>query len=62
MLLIKLSEIYDISLIEVYKPRDGKIFKNFTVNLKPKDAEHSLNEQYHFSNKRQLVSWLMCLR
>ena len=62
MLLIKLSEIYDISLIEVYKPRDGKIFKNFTVNLKPKDVEHSKNEHNHFTKKRQLVSWMMCLK
>lgn len=62
MLLINLSEKYDISLIEVYKPREGKIFKNFTVNLKVKDDEDSSSGQYHFSNKRQLVSWLMCLR
>lgn len=62
MLLINLSERYNISLIEVYKPRDGKIFKNFTINLKPKDDENSSNEQYYFSNKRQLVSWLMCLK
>lgn len=62
MLLINLSERYDISLIEVYKPKEGKIFKNFTVNLKTKDDNDSSNEQYHFNSKKQLVSWLMCLK
>ena len=59
MLLINLSERYDISLVEVYKPREGKVFKNYTVNLKVKEAS---NEQHHFSNKRKLVSWLICLK
>lgn len=63
MLLINLSERYDISLVEVYKPKEGKIFKNYTINLKPKkDDEEASNEQYHFSSKRKLVSWLMCLK
>lgn len=62
MLLINLSERYDISLVEVYKPKEGKVFKNYTVNLKQKEDEEDSNEQHHFSSKRKLVSWLMCLK
>lgn len=62
MLLINLSERYDISLVEVYKPKEGKVFRSYTINIKQKEDEEVSNEQHHFSNKRKLVSWLMCLR
>lgn len=58
-MLIKLSDKYDISVIEIIKAKDKKIYKNYTVNIKEKDNENK--EQYHFNNKRQLVSWLTCL-
>lgn len=58
-MLIKLSDKYDISVIEIIKTKDKKIYKNYTVNMKTKDNEDK--EQYHFNNKRQLVSWLTCL-
>ena len=58
-MLIKLSDKYDISVIEIIKAKDKKIYKNYTVNMKEKDSENK--EQYHFNNKRQLVSWLTCL-
>lgn len=59
IMLIKLSDKYDISVIEIIKAKDKKIYKNYTVNMKEKDSENK--EQYHFNNKRQLVSWLTCL-
>lgn len=59
IVLIKLSDKYDISVIEIIKAKDKKIYKNYTVNIKEKDSENK--EQYHFNNKRQLVSWLTCL-
>ena len=59
IMLIKLSDKYDISVIEIIKAKDKKIYKNYTVNIKEKDSENK--EQYHFNNKRQLVSWLTCL-
>lgn len=59
IVLIKLSDKYDISVIEIIKAKDKKIYKNYTVNIKTKDNEDK--KQYHFNNKRQLVSWLTCL-
>lgn len=59
ILLIKLSEKYDISVVHVLKARDGKTSNKYTVNIKEK-IEDSINKQYHFINKQELVSWLLC--
>ena len=55
-----LSKKYDISVVELTSAKDGKVSKNYTVHLKNKDA---LEKKYkkQFNNKKELVSWLICL-
>lgn len=58
--LITLSKKYDISVVEITKPKENIISKKYTVNIKEKN-ENDINKQMHFNSKRSLVSWLMCL-
>lgn len=58
--LMVLSKKYDISVVEVTKVKDEKFSKSYTVNIKEK-KDDSFNEQMHFGNKKNLVSWLLCL-
>lgn len=58
--LMILSKKYDISVVEVIKGQEDRISKRYTVNYKLK-KEDSINQQMHFSNKKSLVSWLLCL-
>lgn len=55
-----LSRKYDISVVEVTKGKDNKISKSYTINYKNKQTKE-LNKQKRFCNKKELVSWLMCL-
>lgn len=59
--LMILSKKYDISVVEVTKAKEDGLSKSFTVNIKERQ-EDSINKQMHFKNKKQLVSWLMCLK
>ena len=59
--LLTLSSKYDISLIEIQKPKDGKISRVFNFNYRLKDAPKLDNICKIFYNKRDLVSWLLCL-
>lgn len=58
--LAMLSNKYDISLIEIKKAKDGKVSSSFTLNYELIDNKSSHKKEF-FSNKRELVSWLMCL-
>ena len=63
ILLIKLSEKYTISLVEIQKPKfkEQKISKVINFNYRLIDSPPTDNECISFHNKRELVSWLMCL-
>lgn len=58
--LMILSKKYDISVVEVTKGQEDRVSKSYTVNFKEKQ-EGSINQQMHFGNKKNLVSWLLCL-
>ena len=59
--LLTLSSKYDISLIEIQKPIDGRISRVFNFNYKLKDSPKLDNICKRFRSKRELVSWLLCL-
>lgn len=63
--MIELSKKYDVSLIEIQVPKSkGRkkwISKVFNFNYRPKGTSSIENECRTFYNKRDLVSWLMCL-
>lgn len=63
--MIELSKKYDISLIEIQVPKSkGRkkwISKVFNFNYRPKGTFSMENECRTFYNKRDLVSWLVCL-
>ena len=61
MKMIQLSSIYDISLIEISKVKDGRVKKTFNFNFKPLRGKDKENICKRFYNKRELVSWLSCL-
>ena len=58
--LLTLSKKYDISLIEIKQAKDGKLKSSFTFNYQIKNDKSSHQKEW-FNNKRELVSWLMCL-
>lgn len=63
--MIELSKKYDISLVEIQTPKGkGKkkwISKSINFNYRPKKTSTVDNECVRFYNKRDFVSWLMCL-
>lgn len=59
--LLELSSKYEISLIEIQKPKDGKISRVFNFNYRLIDSPKLDNICKSFHNKRDLVSWLVCL-
>ena len=59
--LIELSSKYDISLIEIQKPKDGHISRTINVYYRPIGAPKEDNDCETFHNKRDLVSWLVWL-
>jgi len=58
VLLLKLSEKYDISLIEITVVKDNRIKKVFNVNYKMHNEDQ---QKETFYNKRELLRWLLCL-
>lgn len=58
--LLILSNKYDMSLIEIQNIKDGKIGKTYNFNYRLKNTEN-INISKRFNNKRELVSWLLCL-
>lgn len=61
MKLLTLSTKYEISLIEIQKPKDNKIKRVFNFNYRLIDTPKIDNVCMTFNNKRELVSWLLCL-
>lgn len=63
--MLDLSKKYDISMIEIRKPsklgRKKIISKVINFNYKPKNSSPDENTCKTFYNKRDLVSWLLCL-
>ena len=59
--IIELSDKYDISLIEISKVKDGKYKKTYNFNYRPHESKAEENICERFYNKRELVSWLICL-
>ena len=59
--LLMLSSKYDISLIEIQKPKDNRINRLLNFNYRPIDAPKTDNICKTFHNKKDLVSWLICL-
>lgn len=58
--LLTLSRKYDIVLVEVKQASEGKVKSSFTVNYEIKNDKSSHRKEW-FSNKKELVGWLMCL-
>ena len=59
--MLELSSKYDMSLIEISKVKDGKVNKTYNFNYKPINGMPTDNICERFYNKRELVSWLLCL-
>lgn len=59
ILLTKLSQKYDVSLIEIHSVRNGEIKKIYKIILDPADKEQKIIKESFYS-KKQLVSWLLC--
>lgn len=63
--LLELSKKYEISLVEIQKPikkgRRKYISKIINFNYRPKESSPINNECVTFYNKRDLVSWLLCI-
>lgn len=64
--LIELSKKYEVSLIEIQKPvvKTDKVIisKTFTFNYKLRNESPTKNTTETFHSKRELVSWLLCLK
>lgn len=59
--LTELSQKYDLSLIEIQTAKEGNISKIYKIIVKAKkDDDEDLKEEFY--SKRQLVSWLLCLK
>lgn len=58
--LLELSNKYDIYLTEIQKPRDNRIQRKIKFNYKIIGSKLPRIEKL-FNNKRELVSWLVCL-
>ena len=60
--MVELSETYDLSLIEVSTAKEGRVYKNYIFNYKKLDEGPETKLSEHFNSKKQLVSWLLCLK
>ncbi len=54
-----LSKKYEISIIQVITNKNDKVSKKYDLVAKNKLTDEKTKET--FFNKKQLVSWLMCL-
>ena len=59
--LTELSQKYDLSLIEIQTAKEGNVSKIYKIIVKAKkDDDEDIKEEFY--SKRQLVSWLLCLK
>lgn len=60
--LTNLSNKYKITLIEITVAKDGKVNKNYSVSYEELNSDEIYPEKENFNSKRELVSWLLCLK
>ena len=60
--LTNLSNKYKITLIEITVAKDGKVNKNYSVSYEELNSDEIYPEKEKFNSKRELVSWLLCLK
>ncbi|MBQ8473175.1 MAG: hypothetical protein IJ501_06705 [Bacilli bacterium] len=60
MQMIKLSNKYEMSMIEISKVKEDRVRKTINFNIKLKGSSPKDNLCMRFNNKRELVSWLVC--
>lgn len=64
--ILELSRKYDISLVEIQKPlkkgRQKFISKTIIFNYKPKKDSSEDKKTKTFYSKKDLASWLICLK
>lgn len=61
MKMIELSEKYEMSLVEITKVKDQHVNKAYNFNYRLLGTGSTENKCERFYNKRELVSWLLCL-
>ena len=59
--MIELSKKYNMSLVQISKVKDGLVKKTYNFNYRPLKSKPKENKCMRFYNKRDLVSWLVCL-
>ena len=60
--LTNLSKKYKITIIEITVAKDGKVGKNYLVSYEELHSDEIKEEKENFNSKRELVSWLLCLK
>ena len=60
--LTNLSKKYKITIIEITVAKDGKVGKNYSVSYEELHSDEIDPEKENFNSKRELVSWLLCLK
>jgi hypothetical protein len=60
--LTNLSNKYKITLIEITVAKDGKVNKNYSVSYEELNSDEIYPKKEIFKSKRELVSWLLCLK
>jgi hypothetical protein len=60
--LTNLSKKYKITIIEITVAKDGKVGKNYSVSYEELHSDEIYPEKEVFKSKRELVSWLLCLK
>ncbi len=63
ILLMTLSQSYKIKLVEFTLAENGRLSKSFNVTCKEINTNNkAVVKTEKFRSKRDLVSWLMCLK
>lgn len=60
--LTNLSKKYKITIIEITIAKEVKTSKNYSVSYEELHSDEICPEKKVFKSKRELVSWLLCLR
>lgn len=60
--LTNLSNKYKITIVEITVAKEGKIGKNYSVSYEELNSDKVCLNKESFKNKRDLVSWLLCLK
>lgn len=60
--LTNLSNKYKITIVEITVAKEGKIGKNYSVSYEELNSDKVYLQKESFKSKRDLVSWLLCLK